>query len=103
MKAKNNLTKKQIKDTLLEKQDILYNYKVKSIALFGSYIRNEQGKNSDVDLLLEFEKSTFDNYIGLLSDLKKIFHRRIDLVSIKALKERIKPYILKDAEWIKKG
>lgn len=97
------MTKQEIKKIILENKEILKKYKVKSIALFGSCVRDEQMKRSDIDFLVEFIEPTFDNYIGLLSDLKKIFHRKVDLVSIKALRERIKPYILRDAEWLKCG
>ena len=102
MKAKNTYTKEMIKDILLKNYPILKKYKVKSIALFGSYVRGKQVKKSDIDLLVEFEEPTFRNYMGLLSDLENIFHKKIDLVCRDALKERIKPYILREAEWIEK-
>lgn len=102
MKTKNTYTKEMIKEILLKNYPILKKYKVKSIALFGSYVRGRQVKKSDIDLLVEFEEPTFDNYMGLLNDLENIFQKKIDLVHIKALKERIKPYILKDAEWLEK-
>lgn len=95
-------TKEKIIRVLLAHQDTLTRYKVKSIALFGSYVRERQKKKSDIDFLVEFEEPSFDNYIGLLNDLKLIFKQPVDLVSIKALKERIKPYILAEAEWIKR-
>lgn len=57
---------------------------------------------SDIDFLIEFKDPTFRNYIGLLSELEKLFHRKVDLVCKDALKQRIKPYILGEAEWLKR-
>ena len=62
MKTKNTYTKEMIKGILLKNYPVLKKYKVKSIALFGSYVRNKQIKRSDIDLLVEFEEPTFDNY-----------------------------------------
>lgn len=95
------MTKEEVKNKILANKVILDKYKVKSIAIFGSFVRNEQAQNSDIDFLVEFQKPTFDNYIGLRDNLKRLLHRKVDLVSKKALKERIKRYILKEAEWLK--
>ncbi|MBL7075727.1 nucleotidyltransferase family protein [candidate division KSB1 bacterium] len=95
------MTKEEIKRIIRYHKEILEEYKVKSIALFGSYVRNDQKEDSDIDFLIEFNQPTFRNYIGLLSELKKIFGENTDLVCKDALKERIKPYILKEAEEIK--
>lgn len=97
------MTKTEIKDKILEHREILDKYNVKSIAMFGSFVRGQQKKSSDIDFLIEFRESTFDNYMGLMNALKKLFHRKVDLVSVKALKGRIKPYIMKEAEWLRKA
>jgi hypothetical protein len=94
--------KDEIKNVLLKHTGILDRYKVKSVALFGSYVRDEQERGSDIDLLVEFKKPTFRNYIGLLSELEGIFHRKVDLICKDALKYRIKNYILGEAEWLKR-
>ena len=94
------MKKEDIKRIIRENKDILEKYKVKSIALFGSYVRNEPEENSDIDFLIEFKEPTFRNYMGLISELKKIFGENTDLVCKDALKERIKPYILEEAEEI---
>lgn len=95
------MTKEDIKNKILINKPMLDKYKVKSIALFGSFVRNEQTKNSDIDFLVEFQKPTFDNYIGLRDGLKKLLRHKVDLVSKKALKVRIRQYILKEAEWLR--
>lgn len=45
-----DLTVKKIKETLNENNDIFRKFKIKRIGLFGSYIRGEQRKDSDIDI-----------------------------------------------------
>ena len=94
------MTKEEIKRIISENKAILDKYKVGYIALFGSYVRNEQTQDSDIDFLIEFEEPTFRNYIGLLSEFKKLFGKKTDIVCRDALKPRIRPYILAEAEEI---
>jgi len=76
---------------------ILFSYGVKKAALFGSYARNEQTTESDIDILVELGKkiSLFD-YVGLKLDLEDTLNKKIDLVQYKGIKPSIKNYILKD-------
>lgn len=71
-------------------------YGVRRIGLFGSYIRDEQGTDSDIDVLVEFEKGkkTFDNYMDLKFFLEELFERKVDLVVSEAMKPDLKPYIM---------
>jgi predicted nucleotidyltransferase len=71
---------------------------VKRIGLFGSYVRGEQKKGSDVDILVEFERGskTFDNYMGLKFFLEDLLDCKVDLVISEALKPLIKPQIMKE-------
>lgn len=95
--------REEIKAKILAHREILNRHSVKAIALFGSYARNEQESGSDIDFLIEFIKPTFRNYVGLLSDLKKLFHKNVDLVCIDALKQNLRPYILREAQWLRKA
>ena len=74
---------------------------VKKIGLFGSYIKNEQKPDSDLDFLIEFEegKKTFDNYMDLKFLLENMFNRQVDLVVFEALKPDLKPYILETVKY----
>ncbi|MBI4814592.1 MAG: nucleotidyltransferase family protein [Methanobacterium sp.] len=71
-------------------------YGVRRIGLFGSYIRDEQTENSDIDILVEFEKNkkTFDNYMELKFFLEDLFKCKIDLVVREAIKPSLKEYIM---------
>jgi len=101
------MTKEKIKQTLFKHKSLLKKYHVKSIALFGSSVRGEGKKGSDIDLLVEFDENAFgknfegyyDNYIGLLNAFKKIFKKKIDLVTSDMISPYIKPYVVKEAEF----
>ena len=73
-------------------------FKVKSISIFGSYLRDEQNEKSDIDLLVEFS-TTIDlfEFIRLENFLSQILGRKVDLVMKDTLKPRIKDRILKEA------
>ena len=72
-------------------------YKVKTIGIFGSYVRGKQKKKSDVDILVEFEEVpgllTFLEIENFLSDILNI---KVDLVMKDALKPVIGKHILKE-------
>ncbi len=95
-----NLMRKleEIKNTLSEhKQELRLQYKVKEIGIFGSYVRGEQKKRSDVDLLVEFEESsnlTLLDFIRLENYLSDILGVKVDLVEKNTLKPRIGKHIL---------
>ncbi|MDP1548473.1 MAG: nucleotidyltransferase family protein [Anaerolineales bacterium] len=78
----------------------LKRYGVKSLALFGSTARNKMRKRSDVDILVQFEKSTWANYIGLKFYLEDLLEREVDLVTPAALKPAVRPFIEKDLHYV---
>ena len=78
----------------------LKRYGVKSLALFGSTARDKMRKGSDVDVLVQFDKSTWANYIGLKFYLEDLLGREVDLVTPKALKPATKPSIEKDLLYV---
>ncbi len=64
-------------------------------ALFGSYVRGEEGDDSDIDMLVELprEKSLFE-FIHLKLKLEESLKRKVDLVEYIAIKPGLKQYIL---------
>lgn len=80
------------------KPEILARFKVKEIALFGSFTRGEQREASDIDLLVDFEEGAdlFD-LVGLGEFLEARLHHRVDVVSKRALREEIRHQVLKEA------
>ena len=76
-------------------------YNVRTMGVFGSYVRGEQNKKSDVDILVEFnEPIGFFKFLELEEYLGSITGRKIDLVSKKALKPRIGKRILEEAVFL---
>jgi len=71
---------------------------VRKIGVFGSFARGEEGEQSDLDILIEFEegKKTFDNFMDLKFFLQDLFGRKIDIVTDKALRPQIKENVLRD-------
>lgn len=58
--------KEYILSTIKSNENEIFSFGIKSIGLFGSYVRDEQTENSDIDILIEFEpeKENFDNYMA---------------------------------------
>ena len=81
MKNKPSLTGRQILETLKNEQALLRKYSVKRIGLFGSYARGSANDNSDIDFLVEFEHSTYDNFLGLIRELEKLFGRKVEVLT----------------------
>ena len=76
-------------------------YQVKSLGVFGSFVRGEATANSDLDLLVEFKGDvTFDNYIDLKFLLEDLFKRKIDLVIKEDIKPQIRERILEETVYV---
>ncbi len=89
----------EIKSRIRKNMSILRDkYKVKTIGVFGSYIRGEQGKESDVDILVEFyETIDLFTFIELEEFLSERLGIKVDLVMKDTLKPRIRDNILREA------
>ncbi len=62
-------------------------HKLKSLGIFGSYVRGEARSTSDVDLLVEFsETPDIFKFMDLEDDLTALLGRKVDLVTRPALK-----------------
>lgn len=92
----------EIKRILVErKEELREKFRVKEIGIFGSFVRGEQRKRSDVDLLVEFEEppSLFE-FLDLEEYLSKLLDLKVDLVSKDALKPIIGERILKEVVYL---
>jgi predicted nucleotidyltransferase len=89
----------EIKSKIRERMPIFRDkYKVKTLSVFGSYIRGEQGKASDIDILVEFyETIDLFTFIQLEEFLSETLGIKVDLVMKDTLKPRIKDNILREA------
>jgi len=72
-------------------------YGVRSLGLFGSVVRREDRSDSDIDILVDFERApTFFQFVELEDDLSKLLDARVDLVMRSALKPLIGERILSE-------
>ena len=92
----------QIEDIILKirekKPFIAKRYHIETLQVFGSYVRGEQRRKSDLDVLVEFDR-TIDlfSFIELENYLSEILGIKVDLVMKDTLKSRIKERILQEA------
>jgi len=95
------ISKADILKKLSDLKPILHrDYAVKEIGLFGSFSDDSHTDDSDIDLLVEFERPIGWKYFSLEIYLENIFGRKIDLVTKNALKEQIKDRILKQVKYV---
>ena len=93
-------TRDEVVSTIKANRRALKRFSVSSLALFGSAARNKMRKSSDIDVLVQFENTTWANYIGLKFYLEDLLGREVDLVTPKALKPATKPSIEKDLLYV---
>jgi len=95
------LTAEIILGVLENNKNKIGQYGVKRIGLFGSYCKNEQKKESDIDILVEFKKGekTFDNYMDLKFFLEALFDCTVDLVVKEAIKIDLKSSIMRSVKY----
>lgn len=90
--------KKKIKNQL---PYLRQKYHVKRLGIFGSVVRNQQRKGSDLDMLVELTSPIgFFDFIRLENFLTKALNQKVDLVSKKAIKPAIKDDVLKEALYV---
>ncbi len=95
-------TLEKLKVTLaLNKEELGKKFKVKEIGIFGSYVRQEQNKKSDVDVLVTFyETIDLFTFVELENYLSDILGVKVDLVMKEGIKPRLKERILSEAVYI---
>ncbi|MDO9538371.1 MAG: nucleotidyltransferase family protein [Thermoplasmata archaeon] len=76
-----------VKKVLKEhEQELKARFGVKRMGLFGSCARGEQTATSDVDMVVEFETSSFDNFMDLTFYLEELFGRKVDILTPAGIK-----------------
>jgi len=93
---------KEIEKILKENKSLLSErFKIKEIGIFGSRIRGEERKKSDVDILVEFyEIISLLDFVALERGLSELIGEKVDLVMKSALKPRIGKNILREVMYI---
>jgi len=91
------LTEQKILDLLKSNEVQIKSFGVRRLSLFGSFVHGNDTEKSDLDLVVEFDKKTFDAYMDLKFFLESLFDRSVDLVLAEALKPRLRRSIMEGA------
>jgi predicted nucleotidyltransferase len=97
------ITKKQIKERITSNAMLIRQYGISKIGLFGSYARQQQQEDSDIDILIDFEgnKETFDNFMAICDLLEQLFSgHKVEIVTTGGLSPYIGPHILQNVEYV---
>ncbi|MGC9424044.1 nucleotidyltransferase family protein [Vibrio sp.] len=87
----------------LHKEELKQRYNIKELGIFGSYVRGEERKDSDLDVLTEFEdgaKIGLLEFISVENYLSDLLGVKVDLVEKSALKPRIGRHILNEVVYL---
>ena len=71
-------------------------YGIKKAGVFGSYVRGEQKKESDIDILIEPPKGIGFGFARIATDLERVLRRKVDLVTYKYINHLIRKRILRE-------
>lgn len=103
------LTTDRVPKTLAEIQTVLWElksrlkdyYRVVAIGIFGSYARNEQTSESDVDILIDYDQApSLIRLIELRDDLSDRLGMKVDIITVNGLREEIKHNVLSDVIYL---
>ncbi len=78
------------------KKELEKKYPISELALFGSYARDDNHEQSDIDILVDFNGRIGIEFISLAHELEDIFNTKIDLVSRKGIKPGYLPFVEKN-------
>ena len=94
-------TLEEIKETInRHRKELEEKYKVKSIAIFGSYVRNEQKEGSDIDILVEFSEPVGFLFFHLADYFEEILKVKVDLVTPDGIKPNRQKYVMDDLIYV---
>jgi len=88
---------KTLKDNKL---DLLTRYHLTSIGIFGSFTREDFQEDSDIDILIDYDKPMGIEFVDLADELEKILKRKVDLVSKNGVKPKYYQEIQKDLIYV---
>ena len=93
------MNRKQALDILTQiKPELVKRFGVTNLALFGSTVRNEATEESDIDIIVTFDTpATSKKYFGVQFLLEDELGQSVDLVTEKALRPELKPFIEREA------
>jgi uncharacterized protein len=92
------LRAKVLEQLALSKPTLVARFGVTDLALFGSTVRDTARVDSDIDILVSFDgPATSERYFGVQFFLEDLLGRPVDLVTDRALRPELRPFIEKEA------
>ena len=82
------------------KQHLFADYPIQSMAIFGSYARNEQLARSDLDIIVEFNDKIGIRFVDLAEEIEKLTGVKVDLVSKNGVKAKYYETIKSDLIYV---
>ncbi len=93
------LTKEKVINTLRREFPYLRdNYRVKRIALFGSFVRGIQREDSDIDILVEFDKPIGLKFVELAEYIENLLGRKVDILTSRGIEGIRVKKVVRDIE-----
>jgi len=94
----------EVKAILKEhKAEVMQKYQVREIGIFGSFVRGEQKRRSDIDILVEFAPRNIPGLITLCEMeryLQRLLRKKVDVVIKSGIRPELKKVILKEVVYI---
>ena len=93
------MNRDEVLDALRQHKQVLRDrFDVTGLALYGSFARNQATSESDVDILVRFDgPATSSSYFGTQFYIEDLLGRRVDLVTDKALRPELRPFVEQEA------
>jgi len=83
------------------REELRQKYNITEIGIFGSYVRGEQKKRSDVDILVEIgEPVSLLRFVGIENYLSDLLKTKVDLIPKESIRPELKERILKEAVYL---
>ena len=93
-------SRSDIFDLLEQHRNEIKGFGVREIGVFGSFVRDEQRPDSDVDILVEMEGRSYREYFAVLDFLEELFGRKVDLVPKEDIKPLLRNRILREVIYV---
>ena len=95
-------SKQQIFKLILENKQAFRDLGADRLGVFGSFVRDEQNKDSDVDLMVDFlpGQKNYRNFLGIADLAEKLMGREVEILTPQSLSPFIAPYIEREIEYV---
>ena len=91
------MIKEKVLRLLREHLEEIRGFNIQKISIFGSVARNQEGPQSDIDILIKFDgPPSYDLYMDLKFFLEDLLGRKVDLITEDGIRTEIREFVEKD-------